>query len=88
MNGDGQTATFNCEISNMWPMKPRTTPQKTSPVLMGPARGTRPKTFKLYDDDDDDDDDNNNNNNNNVTNCTAHNTHHSLKHFLPTLLNI
>jgi hypothetical protein len=46
----------------------RMNPQMTFRVLIGPARGTKPKTCKLYDDvddgDDDDDDDNNNNNNN------------------------
>jgi len=36
-------------------MKPRTTPQKTFPLVMGTEQVTRPKTCKTYDDDDDDD---------------------------------
>ena len=38
-NGQRQTATLNYEISAMWEMKPRTTPEKTSPLLMGPENG-------------------------------------------------
>jgi len=32
-NEDRQTTTLNYEISIMWEMKPRTTPQKTSPTV-------------------------------------------------------
>ena len=45
MEGDRQTATPNYGISTMWETKPRTTPQKTSRVLMGPEQVTRPKTL-------------------------------------------
>jgi hypothetical protein len=37
----------------MWETKPRTTPRKTSGLLMGSEQVTRTKTCKLYDDDDD-----------------------------------
>ena len=30
VNGQGQSATLNYEISTIWVTKPRTTPQKTS----------------------------------------------------------
>ena len=39
---DGQTATLNYE---MWEMKPRTAPQKSSRLLMEPEQVTRPKTL-------------------------------------------
>ena len=42
-NGQRQTATLNYEISTMWETKPRTTPQKTSRLLMGVEQVTRPK---------------------------------------------
>ena len=44
MDRDRQTATLNYEISTMWETKPRTTPQKTSRLLMGLEHFTRPKT--------------------------------------------
>ena len=37
-NGQRQTATPNYEMSTMWETKPRTTPQKTSRLLMGPEQ--------------------------------------------------
>jgi len=46
MDRDRQTATLNCEISTLWETKPRTTPQKTSEQLMGPAQVRRPKTVQ------------------------------------------
>jgi hypothetical protein len=45
-NGQGQTATLNCEMSTLWKTKPRTTPQKTSPQLMGLEQVRRPKTMQ------------------------------------------
>ena len=54
MDRDRQTATLNYEISTVWELKPRTTTQKTSRLLMGPVQELNP--CKLYDDDDDDDD--------------------------------
>jgi hypothetical protein len=54
MDKDRQTATLNYEISAAWEMKPRTTTQKISRLLMGPVQELKP--CKLYDDDDDDDD--------------------------------
>jgi hypothetical protein len=88
MDGDRQTDRLPhlilIRVSSMWESKPRTIPQKTSRVVVGPAEGTRPKTCKVYhndsdddgddndgDNDDDDDDDNNNNNNNNLTKINA-----------------
>jgi len=44
---DKQTVTLNCDISAVWEMKPRTTPQKTSGLLMGPYQVTRPKTLQV-----------------------------------------
>ena len=41
----------------MWETKPRTNPQKTSGLLIGPEQVTRSKPSKLYDDDGDDDND-------------------------------
>ena len=38
----------NYEISTMWETKPRTTPQKTSRLLMGLEQVTRPKTLQAY----------------------------------------
>ena len=54
-NGQRQTATFNYEISTVWETMPRTTPQKTYRLLMGPEQVTRPKTLQADDDDNDDD---------------------------------
>jgi len=45
-NGHRQTATLNYEISTMWETKPRTTPQKTSRLWMGPEQVTRPKPLQ------------------------------------------
>jgi hypothetical protein len=41
---DRQTATLNYEISTIWEKKPRTTPRKTSGLLMGLEQGSRPET--------------------------------------------
>jgi hypothetical protein len=46
MDRNRQTATLNYEISTMWEMKPGTTPQKTSGVLLGPEQVTRHKTLQ------------------------------------------
>jgi len=35
-NGEIQTTTLNHEISTVWEMMPRMTPQKSSRLLMGP----------------------------------------------------
>jgi len=48
-NGQGKTTTLNYEISTMWETKPRTTPQKTSQLLMGSEQSRGPKPCKLYD---------------------------------------
>jgi len=45
-NGQRQTAILNDELSTMWETKPRTTPLKTSRLLMGPELVTRPKTLQ------------------------------------------
>jgi len=45
-NGWRQTATLNYEISTMWEMKPKTTPQKTSILLIGPKQFKSPKTLQ------------------------------------------
>jgi hypothetical protein len=45
MDRDRQTATLNYEVSTMWETKPRTTPRKTSRLLMGPEQVTRLKTL-------------------------------------------
>jgi len=45
-NGERQTATLNYELSTIWETKTRTTPQKTSRLLMGPEQVTRPKTLQ------------------------------------------
>jgi len=42
--GQRQTDTLNYEISNVWEMKPRTSPEETSGLLMGPEMVTGPKT--------------------------------------------
>jgi hypothetical protein len=39
-----EATTLNCEISTMWEMKPRVTPQQTSRSLMGMEQVTRHKT--------------------------------------------
>ena len=49
---DRQTVALNCEISTVWQTEPRTTPQKTSGLLMVPEQELKP--CNLYDDDDDD----------------------------------
>ena len=41
-----QTATLNYEKRTMWETKPRTTPQKTSRLLMEPEQVTRSKTLQ------------------------------------------
>ena len=38
-SGRRQTTTLNYEILAMWETKPRKTPQKTSPLLMGQEKG-------------------------------------------------
>ena len=43
---DRQTATLNYEIFTMWETKPKTTPKKTSGLLVGPEQVTRPKTLQ------------------------------------------
>ena len=43
---DRQTATLNYEKRTMWETKPRTTPQKTSRLLMEPEQVTRSKTLQ------------------------------------------
>jgi len=43
-NGQRQTDTPNYEMSTIWETKPRTTPQKTSGLIVGPEHVTRPKT--------------------------------------------
>jgi hypothetical protein len=43
---DRQTATLNYEISTTWETNQRTTPQKTSRLLMGPGQVTRPKSLQ------------------------------------------
>ena len=56
-NGQRQTVTLNYELSIMWETKPRTIPQKSSGLLMGPEEVKRPKnSCKKCDDDGDDDD--------------------------------
>jgi hypothetical protein len=45
-NGQRQTATLNYEISTMRETTPRTTPQKTSRLLMGAEQVTGPKTLQ------------------------------------------
>jgi len=45
-DGQRQTATLNYEISTMWETKPRTIPQKSSWLLMGPEQVKRPKTLQ------------------------------------------
>ena len=54
MCGQRRTATLHYEVLTVWEMKPRTTTQKTSRLLMWPVQEFKP--CKLYDDDDDDDD--------------------------------
>jgi hypothetical protein len=44
----GQTTTLNYEISTMWEMNPKKTPQKKLPDLMGAEKVTRHN--KLYHD--------------------------------------
>jgi hypothetical protein len=46
MDRDRQTATLNYEISTVLEVKPGTTPQKTSGLLVGPEQGTRHKTLQ------------------------------------------
>jgi len=46
--GQRQTATLSYEISTVWEMKPRTTTQKTSRLLIEPVQELKP--CKLYDD--------------------------------------
>jgi hypothetical protein len=41
-----QTATLNYEISTVWETKPKTTPQKTSGLILGTEQVTRPKTLQ------------------------------------------
>jgi len=50
---DRQTTELSYEISTIWEMKPRTTPQKTSRLLMRPEQSQGLICCKLYDDDDD-----------------------------------
>jgi len=45
-NGQRHTAILNYELSTMWETKPRSTPLKTSRLLMGPELVTRPKTLQ------------------------------------------
>ena len=45
-NGQRHTAVLNYELSTMWETKPRTTPLKTSRLLMRPELVTRPKTLQ------------------------------------------
>jgi hypothetical protein len=45
-NGQGRSTTLTYEIWTMWETNPRTTPQKTSWLLMGPEQVTRPKTLQ------------------------------------------
>jgi len=46
MDREKQTATLNYEMSTAWEKKPRATPQKTSRLLVGPEKVTRPKTLQ------------------------------------------
>jgi len=43
--------TINYEISTVWETKPRTNPQRTSGLLIGPEQVTGSKPCKVYDDD-------------------------------------
>jgi len=45
-NGQSQAATLNYEISRMWETKTRTTPQRTSRLLMGLELVTRPEILQ------------------------------------------
>ena len=45
-NGWRQTATVNYEIPSIWESKPRTTPPKTSKLLMGQTQVTMPKSLQ------------------------------------------
>lgn len=45
-DGKTQTATLNYELTKMWEMKLRMTPQKTSWLLMGPEQFTRPQNLQ------------------------------------------
>jgi hypothetical protein len=55
MDRDRQTATLHYEMLTVWEMKPRTTTQKTSRLLMGPVQEFKPCKLWDYVDDDDDD---------------------------------
>ena len=55
---NGQTATFNCEISTVWETEARTAPEKSSRPSLRPEKVTKLKPYKLcYDDDNEDEDD-------------------------------
>jgi hypothetical protein len=45
-NEQRQTVILNYELSTMWETKPRTTPLKTSRLLIGPELVTRSKTLQ------------------------------------------
>jgi hypothetical protein len=45
---DRQPATLNYEISTVWEMKPRTTPEETSGLLIGPEKVTGDKTLQDF----------------------------------------
>ena len=51
---NGQTNTLNYEVSNMWEIKPRTTPQKTCKTVNRTGTGHKAQNPASYDDDDDD----------------------------------
>ena len=44
---DRDRLTINYEMSTMWETDPRTTPQKTSGLLMGLEQITRPKILQV-----------------------------------------
>ena len=46
VKGQRQTTTLIYEISTMWEMKPRKSPQKTSQLLKGREQFVRPKTLQ------------------------------------------
>jgi hypothetical protein len=46
VKGQRQTTTLIYEISTMWEMKPRKTPQKTSQLLKEREQFMRPKTLQ------------------------------------------
>ena len=46
VKGKSMTTTLIYEISTIWEMKPRTTPQKTSQLLKGAEQVVRPKTLQ------------------------------------------